>query len=786
MKLSFAQWATLSMTLFAAAGRAAPVHFGRDVLPILSENCFKCHGPDEKARKAKLRLDTREGAARVLKPGKDSVPELLRRINAGLEEGRMPPPGSNHRLTEAQKGTLSRWIAEGAVWGKHWAYETPQHTPLPVVRSAAWPRNAIDHFVLARLEQEGLAPSPQASREILIRRVTLDLTGLPPTLAEIDAFLVDTAPDAYEKVIERLLASPRFGERMASDWLDEARYADTNGFQNDFARTMWPWRDWVIAAFNRNLPYDQFVTEQLAGDLLPHATQEQRTATGFNRNNRTVTEAGSIEEEWRVENIVDRVETTATAFLGLTIGCARCHDHKYDPIAQAEFYQFFGFFNSTNEQGFYSEQRGNVGPVITLPTAKDRERLRQLDAAIADADATVRREEASKNKAALAKAKEAAAKHRQEKSDFQNKLPSVMVMEELKTPRDTYLLKRGRYDMPDRSRKLSADVPSCLPRLPVEAPHNRLGLARWMTDPSNPLTARVRVNRYWQHFFGAGLVRSTEDFGVQGQPPTHPELLDFLATEFVRTGWDAKVMQRLIVTSATYRQASKADGSLLHRDPDNRLLARGPRFRLPAEAVRDNALAIGGLLTDRIGGPSVKPYQPTGLWEELAGGAGEGPYIQDRGPNLYRRSLYIYRKRTVPHPALSTFDAPSREVCQVKRSRTDTPLQALALLNDATYAEAARRLGELMLREAGPAAPERLAYAFRRATARRPTLGELSVLVRGLEHYRAAFRDDVESAKRYLRQGESPIDERLDPVELAAHAAAAGVVLNLDETITKE
>jgi hypothetical protein len=1035
----------LALAWMAVAGPAAPpqpIQFGRDILPILSENCFRCHGPDERARKARLRLDTPRGAARVLVPGEGAASELVRRINADDEE-RMPPARSNRRLTDRQKDLLRRWIDDGAPWGKHWAYETPVRVPLPVVRDGRWPRNGVDHFILARLEQEGLAPAPEAARETLIRRVSLDLTGLPPTPAEVDAFLADHAPDAYERLVDRLLASPRYGERMALGWLDAARYADTNGYQNDFARTMWPWRDWVVDAFNRNLPFDRFAVEQIAGDLLPGATLPQKVATGFNRNNRTVTEAGSIDEEWRVENVIDRVETTATAFLGLTLGCARCHEHKFDPFSQKEFYQFFAFFNSINEQGVYTEQRGNVPPLVAVPGPKDKARLAQFDAALAAAREKVRREEAAlparqkewedrqrtlrpppeprdwavrfalagelrgqagdghlvsatykgagkpawvegptgravrldgkdgsyldagqavapdwkehfsygawirprgngavlskmddeagyrgfdlllnngklevhlvhhwpdnavkvaapepprdawshvfityngsgkasgvkvyvngqparteaqndtlrgtinttqplrlgkrstgfplkgdladvrlfrrtlsadevealalrpvtealevpaqrRGKArqellarvfrdryadALRQAQEVVDKLRREKEEFEKGIPTVMVMEELPEPRDTYLLQRGRYDRPERGQKLRPDVPACLPALPAGAPHDRLGLARWLADPANPLTARVAVNRYWQHYFGTGLVKTAEDFGLQGERPSHPELLDWLATEFVRTGWDVKAMQRLLVTSATYRQSAQTPAELLRRDPENRLLVRGPRFRLPAEVVRDNALAVAGLLVERLGGPPVKPYQPAGLWEDLAGGAGEGPYVQAQGPDLYRRSLYVYRKRTVPHPVLTTFDAPSREVCQVRRARTNTPLQSLELLNDVTYVEAARHLGQLMLTQGGSSDEARIAYAFRRATGRPPAAAESRVLAKGLERYRSQFRADPAAAKRYVRHGDSPVDARMDLAELAACTSVAAVILNLDETITKE
>ncbi len=535
---------------------------------------------------------------------------------------------------------------------------------------------------------------------------------------------------------------------------------------------MWPWRDWVIAAFNANESFDQFTVDQIAGDMLPGATLAQRIATGFNRNNRTVTEAGSIDEEWRVENNVDRIETTSMVFLGLTMGCARCHDHKFDPISQAEFYQFFGFFDGINEQGVYTETRGNVAPLIVLPRSEDERHRAEFNLSLAMARAYGTKKHAE----ALAK----------EKDEYEKALPSVMVMEERAKPRPTYLLKRGQYDQPDKSRTLQPGTPSCLPGLPAGAGHNRLGLARWLASRENPLTARVEVNRIWQHHFGMGLVKTAENFGVQGEPPSHPDLLDWLATELVRTGWDLKAMHRLIVTSATYRQASRVPAVLLAHDPENRLLARGPRFRLSAEVVRDNALAVAGLLTQQVGGRSVKPYQPAGLWEELAGGAGEGPYIQDKGPELYRRSLYVYRKRTVPHPALATFDAPSRETCQVKRARTNTPLQALELLNDVAYVEAARGLAGLMLAQCGCSPDERIVLAFRRATARMPSPSELAILRRGLERYRAAYHADREAALRLIRHGESPTDPTLDPVELAAYTACAGVILNLDETISQE
>ncbi len=777
--IGFSGWCGLTfgaLSILVRAGENEPVRFSQDILPILSENCFTCHGPDAKARKADLRLDLKDTALRrndaVIMPGKSGESELIERVASNDVDERMPPPKSGKTLTAHQIELLKKWIDQGAHWSQHWAFEPVRRPAAPRVRDPGWIQTPIDAFVLARLEREGLAPAPPAERTTLIRRLTLDLIGLPPTPAEVDSFLADSTPVSYEALVDRLLSSPHHGERMAMDWLDAARYADTNGFQNDFARTMWPWRDWTIHAFNRNQPFDQFVIEQIAGDLLPGASLDQRIATGFNRNNRTVTEAGSIDEEYRVENGVDRVETTSTVFLGLTLGCARCHDHKFDPVSQAEFYQFFGFFNSVNEQGVYTESRGNVPPLITLPTFENQKQLEELEIAIAAA-------KVSGDKPWLDKVKKARA-------DYEKGITSVMVMEDRPEPRATFVLKRGRYDMPDAGKKLEPGVPSCLPPLSGGVSRNRLGLAQWLTASENPLTARVAVNRIWQHHFGTGLVKTAENFGIQGEPPSHPELLDWLASELVRTGWDLKALHRLIVTSATYRQTSAADPGLVARDPENRLLARGPRFRLQAEIVRDNALAIGGLLATRIGGPSIKPYQPAGLWEELAGGAGEPPYVQDKGSNLYGRSLYVYRKRTVPHPALATFDAPSREICQVKRARTNTPLQALELLNDVTYVEAARRLAQLALEHGGSSPEERITFAFRRALARKPSPRELEVLGRGLDRYRQNFETDKEAALQLIRHGESPPDPKIDPALLAAYTAMASVILNLDETITLE
>ena len=494
----------------------------------------------------------------MIVPGKSGESELIQRVASKDASEVMPPPNSAKKLTAHQMELFKNWIDQGAQWSKHWAFEPVKRPAAPPVRNPDWIRNPIDRFVMARLEKDRLAPAPPADRATLIRRLTLNLIGLPPSPEEVDAFLADVTPNAYEALVDRLLASPHYGERMAMDWLDGARYADTNGFADDYARIMWPWRDWVIAAFSRNQPFDHFVIEQIAGDLLPAASLDQRIATGFCRNNRTVTEAGSIDEEYRVENGVDRVETTSMVFLGLTMGCARCHDHKFDPISQTEFYQFFGFFNSVNERGVTNETNGNVPPLIKLATPDDKKHLGELEIAIAAANV-------SGDKAWIEKTKKA-------RDEYDKNITSVMVMADRPTPRDTFVLTRGRYDMPDTTRKVDPGVPSCLPPMPAGAARNRLGLAQWLASPENPLTARVIVNRIWQHHFGTGLVKTAENFGVRGEAPSHPELLDWLATELVRTGWDLKALHKLIVTSATYTQASTAKPALIARDPENRLL----------------------------------------------------------------------------------------------------------------------------------------------------------------------------------------------------------------------
>jgi hypothetical protein len=1047
----------LGSLLGAPAFGDAPVDYARDVLPILSDACYHCHGPDEPARKAGLRLDTKDGAFRVkdgtavIVPGKGAESELIRRITSGDPDEVMPPADDIRKLTPAQIDTLKRWVDQGATWGTHWAFAAPKRLDAPPTQRTDWARNPIDAFVLSRLEREQLAPSPEADRESLIRRVTLDLTGLPPTPQEVDAFLADASPDAYEKVVDRLLASPRYGERMAGDWLDLARYADTHGYQMDRERPTWPYRDWVIKAFNRNLPFDQFVTWQLAGDLLPNATKEQRLATAFNRLHMQNEEGGIVEEEFRVAYVVDRVNTMGTALLALTFECSRCHDHKYDPISQKDFYSLFAFFQNIDESGQTSyftaatpvpamllstdEQdaqlaslevkiaeadrqlaalRGSAGtagafakwlaargdaPAATLPglaasfsfdelapdgklpNAADASkpgqpvegpklvpgtvgqaaelsgengftfpnlghfsrvdpftlslRLRTPDHApravvlhhsMAPIDAGSRGYElilehgrvafglhhmwpgnslkvvtraalpvnewshvtvtydgssraagvriyvdgvpaelevvrdglakdityggggepnlaighrfrdngfkggkvdefqiyaraltaleaahlAGRNDLAeawtaapdalstpqrdalldyfLANAHPPAQQlagelhaARKEHNDTINPIPESMVMREMDRPKPAFILKRGAYDAPGDP--VTADTPAAMPPFPAGAPRNRLGLAQWLLAPEHPLTARVTVNRLWQQMFGRGIVETSDNFGSQGAQPTHPELLDWLARAFVDDmGWDVKRLLRTIATSATYRQSSRPTPELVQRDPANTLLARGPSRRLTAEMLRDQALSLSGLLVEQLGGPSVRPYQPEGLWEVAMGNP---QYNQGKGEDLYRRSLYTFWKRTVPPPSMVAFDAADRSNCAAQRQTTSTPLQALALLNDPQLVEAARFIAQRMLKEGGATPGQRAAWAFRLITGRAPSEKELPVLTALLAEQRALFAADPEAAPKLLAVGESKNDACLDPGDVAAGTMLALTLLNHDAAVMR-
>jgi hypothetical protein len=1140
--LLFSQ-APLGVTV-RAVQNAAPTRqivFNRDIRPILADKCWSCHGPDAPAKKIKLRLDSEDAATadlgrgrRAIVPGNPEQSQLVRRITSDDEMMRMPPVDSGRKLTRAEIDLLVEWVRQGARWQRHWSFITPIRPSLPQVKNKEWPKNAIDHFTLERLEREGMEPSPEADRATLIRRVSLDLTGLPPTPREVEDFLNDKSPNAYEKVVDRLLASPRYGERMAFRWLDAARYADTNGYQIDGDRSAWRWRDWVIEAFNQNKPFDQFVVEQLAGDLLPNATLDQKIATAFNRNHRINAEGGVVPEEYRVEYVVDRVDTTSTVFMGLTLGCARCHNHKYDPFTQKEYYQLTAYFNSIDEDG-HSFDQGNSPPVMAAPTKEQQRRLRQFTQEIAQAErryntlaeksaraqrrwekslldsnnanqqwfpddklivrlpldaqsaavfkksdrayhdqysgrkdvperefeigykegspryvesptgqgvafdgklyfdagihadfrykstsmdyrerftiatwiypeseqsgsiitkvsdspaeiennvpraegyglyfingkihfnmvfrwgedtlrvetedplptrqwghiavvfdglkswedrlrifvngreaklkfnqrnffllfggtrntlkigagggpqfrfkgaldevriysraldtdeiaalacvdslekiaatpaANRARAQALKiHGAFLAQAAPDELKHARDtlvelklqKQNFEDELPTLMVMEETPRPRGAFLLKRGAYDAPGE--KVERGVPSTLPPLRygdhgesarIAPTSNRLDFARWLVSAEHPLTSRVAVNRFWQMLFGAGLVRTTEDFGTQGELPSHPELLDWLAVEFrdgatgrrgdgaknpqsesvpraVASGdsqvsstmetrslplavltrgpqWNVKSLLKLMVMSATYRQSSKITPQSQQRDPDNLLLARGTRFRLSAEMIRDQALFVSGLLVEKLGGPSVKPYQPDGLYKDMAFSGLTG-YERDNGEGLWRRSLYTFWKRTVLSPTMQVFDASAREYCTVRDTRTNTPLQSLNLMNDVTYVEAARLLAQRMLREGGATPQARVAWAFLAVASRRPSERELQVLLRNLSWQMDYFGHNPREATKLLSIGEKRNEAKLDTAELAAYSATASLILNLDEVITKQ
>jgi hypothetical protein len=794
--------------------------YNRDIRPILSDTCFGCHGPDGHDRRAGLRLDvpqpeqppTDSGLPAIV-VGKPEASELVARIFATDPDLVMPPPQSTKTLSDEQKETLRRWIAAGAAYEPHWAYLAPVRPELPAVQATAWPRNPVDRFVLARLEREGLAPAPEADRSTLVRRVSLDLTGLPPTRAEAEAFLADTAPDAYERLVDRLLASPHYGERMAIDWLDAARYADTNGYQVDRDRENWPWRDWVIRAFNDNMPFDRFTVEQLAGDLLPEPTREQRIATGFHRNHMLNEEGGIIAEEFLAEYTGDRVETTATVWLGQTFNCTRCHNHKFDPFTQRDFYALKAFFHNVTERGignYGAHVRVNAPPFVRLSTPEQDRALADLEAGVDAATKGLEALRAARKQADTATARQPAPAAAQDGAlpadpikqaeeelktrqkalvDFEITIPTALVMEELPAPRKTFILARGDYASPGE--EVTAATPAMLPAMTAEMPANRLGLARWLVAPDNPLTARVTVNRFWQSFFGTGLVSTTEDFGSQGSPPSHPELLDWLAVEFREGGWDMKRLVRLLVTSATYRQAAALPAGMEQRDPQNRLLARGPRFRLQAEFVRDQALAASGLLVPRIGGPAVKPYHPPGLYEQVVNQKDNprATYEQGSGADLHRRSLYTYWKRSVPHPAMLAFDAPFRETCTVKRSRTNTPMQALALMNDPTFVEAARFLAARMIREGGDDAASRITHGFWLVLARPPSQAERGLLMAALERFRAQYAAAPTDAAALLAVGDTPSDAAFAPAaaarDLAAFTLIASILLCRDEAVMR-
>ena len=1038
LMLSFSMITNFALAESAEKTLGRRIEFNRDIRPILSEKCLHCHGPDPETREAELRLDdpldvseARDGY-QIINVKQPAESALLKRLLTTDVDLKMPPADSGKEISTEEIELIKRWVQQGAEYQQHWSFIKPRRPDSPVLKNKNWSQTPLDHFVKARLEREQLTPAPRASKATLCRRLSLDLTGLPPTLAELDAFLKDDSPQAYEKLVDRLLSSPRYGEHRARYWLDAARYADTSGYFTDEEWYMWRWRDWVINAFNNNMPFDQFTVEQLAGDLLPKPTQSQLIATGFNRNHMTTRETGVIDEEYRVEYVVDRLDATSTVWMGLTVGCARCHDHKFDPISQKEFYQLFAFFNNSPEKG-NTGTAGNAMPLLRVPTPellKQEEQLKK-QVALAETEHQQREKELSQKQTAweqrvlkdltlpstnqlqahyrlddisqndrikaierpksvagfigkavkfdgtslleidspvtfdrktpfsvaawikptsggpvcilsknndrkqlrgfdimLRKGKlsvhlihkwnsnaiqvstvssirtgrwqhllvtydgsskasgvriyldgvpqatsapynnltgeitvneplrfgrrstsafykgelddvrfyqrvlpeeeakqlatyqflnstlavpvakrssiqkselrtfflntaapEAFRTSEQKRKSLKGKLsrlqkniPTTMVMQENKKPRETFVLVRGVYNQPGE--KVSANVPDALPALKKQAPLNRLGLARWLTNPEHPLTARVYVNRLWQQLFGVGLVKTVGDFGSQGEWPSNPELLDWLAVEFQESGWDVKHLLKQIVLSATYQQSSRVTDALYERDPENRILARGPRFRLDAEMVRDNALHISGTLIEKQGGPSVKPYQPAGLWKSVSYD-GNLSYEQSKGEALYRRSLYTYWKRQSPPPGLMAFDAPTRETCTVRRPRTNTPLQALVLMNDPTYVEAARILAERTLKRHATIA-KRIDYAFRSATSRAPRTFEQKILSTLLDQQRSVFKNNPGAAQKLINVGETPVDTTISQQELAAWTMVTSIIFNMDETVTKQ
>ncbi|PWT98679.1 MAG: hypothetical protein C5B52_11880 [Bacteroidetes bacterium] len=745
-------------------GGAALVDFNFQIKPILSDRCFKCHGPDARNRKAGLRLDIEESAFAALKDNPDGhvivkgnpeASEMVKRIYSTDPQYMMPPPSSNLALTDIERGLIKKWISQGAKWKKHWAYILPEKQALPKVSDASWPKNEIDYFTLAKMDERGLEHAKEADKERLLRRLAFDITGLPPSVEQVDRFLNDKSPDAYSKMVDEFLASPAYGERWADYWLDVSRYGDTHGYQDDLPRVMWPWRDWVIKAFNENMPYDKFVTWQIAGDLLPNATKEQKLASAFNRNHKISQEGGIIDEEYRVEYVADRTNTFGKAFLAVSFECSRCHDHKYDPITQKDYYSLFSFFNKVKEFGFVINLATPDPwmPIIKKDLEGDLKFLNASSVLLTDKD-TIRQ----------------------------------MVMVDSPGIRKSYVLKRGAYDA--HGDEVNPNMPASILKYDSTYPRNRLGLAEWLFDPRNPLPSRVIVNRVWQELFGRGIVQSSEDFGNQGSIPSHPALLDWLAVDFRENGWNIKSLIKKIVLSATYQQASNSSESAREKDPDNIFLARGPRYRMNSEMIRDNVLFSSGLLNKEIGGPSVKPYQPEGIWEDVSVGdksgfRGEKSYIIDTGNKVYRRSLYTYWRRTVPPPSMITFDNPMKEMCEVRRARTSTPLQALVLLNDPQVMEASRVLAYQEFQNSNMSESQMIADAFRRILTRKAEQKEIDLLKEFYETELAKYKSDKKSAIALLKVGHFPQNKNIDPSACAAMMLTIQTIYNLDEAMTK-
>ncbi|MBN8578767.1 MAG: DUF1553 domain-containing protein [Cytophagales bacterium] len=735
------------------------VDYNLHIRPLLSDRCFKCHGPDANQRKANLRLDTPEGALAALKdnptahaiiPGEPDQSEVFIRIFASDTSIVMPPPNSNLSLNANEIALIKKWIEQGAKYKPHWAFIAPARHKPPSVNATAWPKNEIDYFILQKIETAGLQPNEEADKERLLKRVSLDLTGLPPSPELHDLFLADNSADAYEKIVDELLAQPQYGEKMAVHWMDVARYADSHGYQDDGLRTMWPWRDWVIHAFNQNYTYDKFVTWQLAGDLLPNPTKEQLLATGFNRNHKITQEGGVIDEEYRIEYVTDRTNTFAKAFLALTFECAHCHDHKYDPISQKEYYRSFAFFNRVPEKGLLGD--------IQLASLADPPKIKITSEEVQNILTFINKKDTTP--------------------------VEVMVMKDTTWKRPTHVLVRGVYDAPGEV--VDIGVPTAI--LPFDSARygtNRLALAKWLFDEKHPLTARVFVNRMWQEFFGRGLVKTSGDFGMQGELPSHPELLDWLAVDFRENGWNIKRLMKQLVMSATYRQSSAISKKQLEKDPDNILLSHAPRLRLTAEGVRDLALASSGLLVKEIGGPSMKVYQPKGIWESSTSGRGVlARYVQDHGDKLYRRGLYSFIKRTVPPPGMLIMDGSNRDQCEVKRGVTNTPLQALLLLNEPLMLEASRVLAERLMQENSPA-EEKIKKAFLLIVCRESKKKEFDLLITYYQSEKAKFQSSPQKAQHFIEAGEYPHEPVSDVITLAALMQVIQTIYNLDEAITK-
>jgi hypothetical protein len=736
------------------------VSYNFDIRPILSDKCFKCHGPDANHREAHLRLDIPDSAYAPLKvttgafaivPGKPDQSELLKRVGSSDATYRMPPPDAHlGSLTHQEEKLFEKWIKQGARYERHWAFTPPVKPALPQPKDKQWPRNEIDYFILDKLDRIGLSPNEEADKERLLKRVCLDITGLPPSLQQMDAFMADNTDGAYEKIVDELLRMPQYGEKMAVHWMDIARYADSYGYQDDNIRTQWPWRDWVIHAFNENMPYNQFITWQIAGDMIPGANKEQILATGFFRNHKYTEEGGVVPEEYRIEYLIDKTKTYGKGILGLTIECAQCHDHKYDPFAQKDYYSLLAFFNNTKEVGYEGDV--SVSKPAKMPNLH-----------ISDSDL-------------------------HSMLGFLNKKDTgalmVSVMGERDTLRKTFVLSRGRYDAPAAEVRPAA-IPAVMPFDTTVFPRNRMGLAAWTVSPKNPLTARVFVNQVWQEFFGKGIVKSAGDFGMQGDLPSNPALLDWLAADFMEQGWNIKRLVKQIVLSATYRQSAKETPEKLAKDPENTYLARGPRNRLDAEFVRDLVLSSSGLLNNTIGGPSVKPYQPKGLWEIASSGRGVlATYRQDHHDSLYRRGLYTFIKLTVPPPSMGLFDASNRDQCEVRRLRTNTPLQALAMMNDPMVLEASRVLAQKLETGSGPE-NDKITKAFRLIVCRKPSDKELKILEEYYADQLKQFKEGKENAGKSLRVGEYPFDKTVKADQCAALMRVISTLYNLEETITK-